>query len=144
MQKVLDFIAEHWSDFTRFNPASEGADIGLPHPYTAPCADESCREFRYWDTYFICRGLALQNRFELVRDNCENLIFEINEKGLIPGVNRLDHLSRSQPPFFGAMLELTGTVAREDRAWLRRAARTLEIELHHWKYRRRDRCGLTH
>lgn len=144
MQKVLDFIAEHWSDFTRFNPASEGAYIGLPHPYTAPCADASCREFRYWDTYFICRGLALQNRFELVRDNCENFIYEVNEKGLIPGVNRLDHLSRSQPPLFGAILELTGTVAREDRAWLRRAARTLEIELHHWKYRRRDRCGLTH
>lgn len=144
MQKVLDFIAQNWSGFTRFNPVSEEGRIGLPHPYTAPFADESCREFRYWDTYFICRGLVLQNRMELVRDNCEDFIYEINEKGLIPGVNRFDNLNRSQPPFFGVMLELTGTTAREDRAWLRRAARTLEIELHYWKYRRRDRCGLTH
>lgn len=144
MQKVLDFIAEHWSDFTRFTPVSEKEHLGLPHPYTAPLSDESCREFRYWDTYFISRGLALQNHFELVRDNCENFIYEINEMGMIPGVNRTDQLYHSQPPFFGAMLELTGTEAREDRDWLRRAARALEIELHFWKYRRRDRCGLTH
>jgi len=144
MQKVLDFIAENWPKATRFNPVSKDSMIGLPHPYTAFRADKSCQDFRYWDTYFICRGLALQNQFPLIRDNCEDLIYEVNEKGFVPGANRTDSLKRSQPPFFGAMLELTGREAREDRSWLRRATRTLEIELNHWKFRRRDRCGLNH
>ena len=144
MQKVLDYIAANWGNTTRFNPVSEGTLIGLPHPYTVPCADGAFQEFYYWDTYFTSRGLALQGHPELVRDNCENLIYEADELGFIPNGNRTYYLDRSQPPVFGAMLELTGSVYPEDRAWLRRAARALELELHFWKYRRRDRCGLTH
>ena len=45
MQKVLDYIAANWGNTTRFNPVSEGTLIGLPHPYTVPCADGAFQEF---------------------------------------------------------------------------------------------------
>ncbi|MBS1370654.1 MAG: alpha,alpha-trehalase [Lentisphaeria bacterium] len=142
MQKVLDYIAQGWEKTTRFNPVSEGTLIGLPHPYTVPCIRDSFQELYYWDTYFACRGMALQGRSELVRDNCEDFISEVNEFGFVPNGNRTYYLDRSQPPFLGAMIELTGAVCPEDRAWLRRAARALEVEMHFWKFRRRGECGL--
>ena len=142
MQKVLDYIARNWEKTTRFQPVSEGPLIGLPHPCTVSCLRDACREFRYWETYFSCRGLALQGHAELVRDNCENLISEVNEYGFVPAVNRTDSLDRSQPPFLGAMVELTARVCPEDRDWLRRSARALEVETQFWKFRRRGECGM--
>ncbi len=144
MQKVLEYIAENWKQITQFQPVSEGALIGLPHPYTVSGAGDGRREFRYLETYFACRGLALQGHAELVRDNCENLISEVNEYGFVPAANRADALNRSQPPFLGAVIELTCRVCSEDRDLLRRAARALEVETQFWKFRRRGECGMHH
>ena len=55
MQKVLDYIAANWGNTTRFNPVSEGTLIGLPHPYTVPCADGAFQGVYYLDTYFTSR-----------------------------------------------------------------------------------------
>ena len=142
MQKVLDYIARSWENTTQFQPVSEGTVIGLPHPCTVSCTGGEKAGFRYWETYFACRGLALQGHAELVRDNCENFLFEVNEYGYVPGCNRRDSLDRSQPPFLGAMIELTARVCPEDRDWLRRAARALEVETQFWKFRRRGECGM--
>ena len=79
MQKVLDFIARSWGKMTRFQPVSEGTLIGLPHPYTVSSSDGGNGKFHYLETYFISRGLALQGHAELVRDNCENLLYLVNE-----------------------------------------------------------------
>lgn len=142
MQKVLDYIARNWEKTTQFRPVTEGTLIGLPHPCTVSCIGEEPQEFRYRDVYFASRGLALQEHSELVRDNCENLISEVNEYGFVPAVNRTTVLDRSQPPFLGAMIELTARVCPEDRDWLRRAARALEVETQFWKFRRRGECGM--
>ena len=113
MQKVLDFIARSWGKMTRFQPVSEGTLIGLPHPYTVSGSDGGNGKFHYLETYFISRGLALQGHAELVRDNCENLLYLVNEYGFVPAANCTTCLDLSQPPFLGAMIELTARVCPE-------------------------------
>ena len=142
MQEVLDFIARSWGKMTRFQPVSEGTLIGLPHPYTVSSSDGGNGKFHYLETYFISRGLALQGHAELVCDNCENLLYLVNEYGFVPAASCTTCLDLSQPPFLGAMIELTARVCPEDRDWLRRAARALEVETQFWKFRRRGECGM--
>ena len=60
MQSVLEYIRKQWPETTRIHTESEGTLIGLPYPYTVPCARDAFQEMYYWDTYFTCRGLALQ------------------------------------------------------------------------------------
>ena len=142
--EILEHIRTHWSETVRFHPESEGTLLGLPHPYTVPCARDVFQELYYWDTYFASRGMALQKEAVQVRNNCDNFIFEIDRYGLVPNGNRTYFLNRSQPPFFGSLVELTLSLFPDDRAWLRHATAALEREMKFWREERRALCGLRH
>ncbi len=144
MQSVLEYIRKQWPETTRTNTKSEGTLIGLPFPYTVPCVRDSFQELYYWDTYFTCRGLALQGGAEQVRNNCRNFIHLIETYGFVPNGNRTYYLDHSQPPFFGPLLDLNLQLHPEERRELPRAVAALEKEMDFWKYHRRDRCGLEH
>ena len=64
------------------------------------------REMYYWDSYFTMLGLQASGRHDLVADMVENFAGLIDRYGHIPNGSRSYYLSRSQPPFFAAMVEL--------------------------------------
>ncbi|HKW39945.1 MAG TPA: alpha,alpha-trehalase TreF [Gemmatimonadales bacterium] len=81
--------------------------IPLPDSYVVPGG--RFREVYYWDSYFTMLGLIESGRTELVGHMLENFAHLIKTVGHIPNGNRSYYLSRSQPPFFGAMVALYAT-----------------------------------
>jgi alpha,alpha-trehalase len=95
-----------WPVLTR---APDSADprsslIPLPRPYVVPGG--RFREVYYWDSYFTMLGLIESGRTDLVRSMLDNFAYLVATLGHIPNGNRTYYLSRSQPPFFAAMVGL--------------------------------------
>ena len=65
------------------------------------------REMYYWDSYFTMLGLAESGRRDLVTDMVRDFAYLIDTYGHVPNGARTYYLSRSQPPFFFAMVGLT-------------------------------------
>ncbi len=140
-QSILEFIASRWDKTTRTNVESKGNLIGLPYPYTVP-ALEAFQELYYWDTYFAARGMIPQGFAAQVKNNCDDFIYEIEQFGFIPNGNRTFYLNRSQPPYFGSLVELVHGHFK-DIEWLRKAVAALEKEQAFWTTRRKLPCGLS-
>ncbi|HVI57555.1 MAG TPA: alpha,alpha-trehalase TreF [Luteimonas sp.] len=83
--------------------------LPLPKPYVVPGG--RFNEIYYWDSYFTMVGLEESGRHDLVVDMLQNFAWLIDHYGHIPNGNRSYFLSRSQPPFFAAMVDL---VAQKD------------------------------
>jgi alpha,alpha-trehalase len=78
--------------------------LPLPHRYIVPGG--RFREIYYWDSYFTMLGLEQSGRHDVAVDMVRNFAFLIDRYGHVPNGNRSYYLSRSQPPFFAAMLNL--------------------------------------
>jgi alpha,alpha-trehalase len=78
--------------------------IALPYRYIVPGG--RFNEIYYWDSYFTMQGLEESGRHDLTMDMIANFGWLIDQFGHIPNGNRSYFLSRSQPPFFAAMIEL--------------------------------------
>ena len=78
--------------------------LPLPKPFVVPGG--RFREIYYWDSYFTMLGLIASGRQDLTLDMVTNFSHLIDTYGLIPNGNRTYYLSRSQPPFFFAMVAL--------------------------------------
>jgi alpha,alpha-trehalase len=78
--------------------------IPLPNPYVVPGG--RFREVYYWDSYFTMQGLVESGRTDLVRDMLDNFAYLVKTVGHVPNGNRTYYLSRSQPPYFAAMVSL--------------------------------------
>jgi alpha,alpha-trehalase len=104
-------IAQHidalWDHLTRDTPtaAPYSSLLALPRPYVVPGG--RFREVYYWDSYFTMLGLAESGRTELLSDMVQNFAYQIDAYGHIPNGARSYYLTRSQPPFFFAMVGLT-------------------------------------
>lgn len=101
---IEDYITNLWDHLTRMNQADQGSLIGLPRPYVAPGG--RFNELYYWDSYFTMLGLAESGRADLVEGMIENFTYLINSIGFIPNASRTYYLTRSQIPFFSAMVRL--------------------------------------
>ena len=99
-------ISSLWSVLRRQpEPALEGSSlITLPKPYIVPGGRFG--EIYYWDSYFTMQGLVKDKKMGLVTDMIDNFAYLIDTIGHIPNGNRTYYLSRSQPPFFAAMVQL--------------------------------------
>ncbi|MEH3115048.1 alpha,alpha-trehalase TreF [Pedobacter terrae] len=78
--------------------------LPLPKPYIVPGG--RFREIYYWDSYFTMLGLQKAGRTKTIKDMVDNFAYLINKYGFIPNGNRTYYLTRSQPPFFAAMVQL--------------------------------------
>ena len=101
---VSQHISKLWKVLERRNRLTRGSLIALPQPYIVPGGRFS--EQFYWDSYFIMLGLAADNRWDMVSNMMKNYAFMLRKFGFIPTANRTYFLSRSQPPFFAAMVRL--------------------------------------
>jgi len=105
-QDVCTHIDALWPVLTR-GPDSAVAGsslLPLPHLYVVPGG--RYREIYYWDSYFTMSGLETSSRSDLVDEMLANFAYLIDTYGHIPNGNRTYYLSRSQPPFFAAMVGL--------------------------------------
>jgi alpha,alpha-trehalase len=103
---VVDHIDRLWDVLTR-KPGAEplySSRLSLPQRYVVPGGRFS--EIYYWDSYFTMLGLQQSARHDLVTAMIDNFAFLIAQFGHVPNGNRTYYLSRSQPPFFAAMVEL--------------------------------------
>jgi alpha,alpha-trehalase len=110
-------IASHidglWDTLTRSTTSAPAfaSLLPLPQPYVVPGG--RFREIYYWDSYFTMLGLDQSGRHDLVENMVRDFAYLIDSYGHIPNGTRSYYLSRSQPPFFFAMV---GLLASDDPA----------------------------
>jgi alpha,alpha-trehalase len=111
-----EHIRALWPVLTRApdTPDPYSSLIPLPNEYVVPGG--RFREVYYWDSYFTMVGLIESGRTDLVRSMLDNFAYLVRTVGHIPNGNRTYYLSRSQPPFFAAMVGLYAEAADTARA----------------------------
>ncbi len=104
---IVAHIDGLWDALTRSSTAAPAYSslLTLPKPFVVPGG--RFREMYYWDSYFTMLGLAISGRHDLVSDMVEDFAHLIDTYGHVPNGTRTYYLSRSQPPFFFAMVGLT-------------------------------------
>jgi alpha,alpha-trehalase len=123
--------------------------VPLPKPYVVPGG--RFREVYYWDSYFTMLGLVENKRTDLVKNMLDNFAHLVTTVGHVPNGNRTYYLSRSQPPFFAAMVGLYATATDTAQAlpyldaleaehafWMEGAERLAPGEAHRRVVRLRD------
>lgn len=109
-------------------PRPHSSLLPLPYRYVVPGG--RFREIYYWDSYFTMLGLEESGRHDLALDMVKNFAHLIDRYGHVPNGNRSYYLSRSQPPFFAAMVSLIA--AREGEAVYARFLPQLAKEYEFW------------
>lgn len=109
----LQHLAAIWPHLTR--PADDPTEVStrfpLPHPYVV--VGGRFQEAYYWDSYFTQLGLLKTGQFGLVRNMLDNFAHAIATIGHIPNGFRSYFLTRSQPPFFAAMVQDYGRATQD-------------------------------
>jgi alpha,alpha-trehalase len=102
-----------WDQLTRNSATAPpySSLLPLPEPYVVPGG--RFRELYYWDSYFTMLGLVESGRHDLVEHMVRDFASLIDRYGHVPNGTRSYYLSRSQPPFFYAMV---GLLSAEDPA----------------------------
>ena len=108
---IVAHIDGLWDALTRTTTAAPpySSLLAMPAPYVVPGG--RFREMYYWDSYFTMLGLATSGRHDLVNGMVRDFAYLIDTYGHVPNGARTYYLSRSQPPFFFAMV---GLVSPED------------------------------
>jgi len=133
-QGVVSYIAQMWRVLARAPdpPGNSSRDysslLPLHHPYVVPGGRFS--EIYYWDSYFTMQGLVQDGRLDLARGMLANIADLIRSYGHMPNGNRSYYLSRSQPPYFAAMVELIAS--RDGDAVYRTCLPQLRAEYDFW------------
>jgi alpha,alpha-trehalase len=127
---VATHIDELWTVLERAPDQGQphSSLVPLPHRYIVPGG--RFREIYYWDSYFTMLGLEQSSRHDVAIDMVRNFAWLIDRYGHVPNGNRTYYLSRSQPPFFAAMVNLIA--AREGEAVYGRYLRQLQREYDFW------------
>src|ERR1700679_2001079 len=104
---ILAHIDGLWNTLTRTSATAPpySSLLTLPEPYVVPGG--RFREMYYLDSFFTMLGLAESGRGDLVKDMVRDFAHLIDTYGHVPNGARTYYLSRSQPPFFFAMVALT-------------------------------------
>jgi alpha,alpha-trehalase len=110
---ITRHIDSLWDQLTRATNTAPpySSLLPLPEPYVVPGG--RFREMYYWDSYFTMLGLIESGRHDLVEHMVRDFAYLIDTYGHVPNGTRSYYLSRSQPPFFYAMV---GLLTAEDPA----------------------------
>lgn len=105
-QHVRDHIEALWPILARMPSAGiVGASIiPMPRVYVVPGGRFG--ELYYWDSFFTMLGLVGCGHDHLALGLVENFASLVERFGHVPNGNRSYYLTRSQPPFLCAMVEL--------------------------------------
>ncbi len=143
-KKILEYIKDGWDKTTRYNPKDipDGAKTlyGVPYPYVVPAVG-AFEELYYWDTYFANKGLELSDKWDLAKNNTDNILFMIERFGCMKNSNREFHSGVAQPPFASIMVRDVFEHYK-DKTWLFGAFNTLKKEYNFWMSERMTPIGL--
>ncbi|PSJ40638.1 trehalase [Sphingomonas deserti] len=106
-QDLRRHMQQLWPMLVRQPNAAQpgGSALPMPAPYVVPGG--RFREMYYWDSYFTMLGLAADKQAPLIESMLDDFVAVIEHHGRIPNGMRTYYLSRSQPPFFALMLDLS-------------------------------------
>lgn len=90
-------LCRRMKDDVRKNPDRYSL-IHSAYPFVAPGG--RFREFYYWDTYWIIKGLLASEMYNSTKSIILNLADMIRRFGFVPNGGRIYYLHRSQPPLF--------------------------------------------
>ncbi|XP_050309370.1 trehalase-like [Anthonomus grandis grandis] len=93
------------------------------------------KEFYYWDSYWILKGLLLTDMKETAKGVIDNFLFMVSTYGFIPNGGRVYYLNRSQPPVLTLMMK-DYIKYTKDFEFLRQNIHVLEQELQFWLKKR--------
>lgn len=141
-ETIKNFIAQHWDNCIRQNKEGNETLIGVPYPFVVP-SEVTFDELYYWDTYFTNKGLLLDGRADLAKNNTDNILYIVDKFGFMPNANRFCFLRQSQPPFLSKMVRDVYHYYG-DPVWLRSAYDVLKKEYHFWMTYRISEIGLNH
>lgn len=89
------------------------------------------REFYYWDSFWIIRGLLISEMYTTAKGMLENFVSVVERFGCVPNGGRVYYSGRSQPPLmipmFKEYLDATG-----DLKFIRDNLAVLEREFQYW------------
>ncbi|PZU59527.1 MAG: trehalase [Sphingobium sp.] len=104
---LRDHVRALWPTLVRQPVTAKpgGSALPMPAPYVVPGG--RFREMYYWDSYFTMLGLAVDGQQPLVETMLVDFVATVETHGHIPNGMRTYYLSRSQPPFFALMLDLS-------------------------------------
>jgi alpha,alpha-trehalase len=108
-------------------PVAGSSALPLPAPYVVPGG--RFREIYYWDSYFTMLGLKVDGQQPLVESMLDDFTSLIERYGHIPNGTRTYYLSRSQPPYYALMLDLS---TNTDPAVAKRRLAALRAEHAYW------------
>ena len=103
---ITRHIDSLWDQLTRSTSTvpKYSSLLPIPEPYVVPGG--RFRELYYWDSYFTMLGLVESGRHDLAENMVRDFAYLIDTYGHVPNGTRSYYLSRSQPPFFYAMVGL--------------------------------------
>ncbi len=129
-QSVDAYLRQMWTVLRRAPDRDQPGSSLLPlrHPYIVPGGRFD--EIYYWDSYFTMLGLMQHGQDALAASMLANMADLIDRYGHVPNGNRTYYLSRSQPPFFAAMVTLVAE--REGAGIYRRYLPEMEAEYRYW------------
>jgi len=103
--------------------------IYVPHPVIVPGG--RFREFYYWDSYWIIRGLLLSEMYATVKGMLGNFFSIVESYGCIPNGGRIYYSKRSQPPLLIPMMK-SYLDATNDVKFLKANIDIMEKEFQYW------------
>lgn len=103
--------------------------IHVDHPVIVPGG--RFREFYYWDSYWIVRGLLLSQMDKTTRGMLENFLSIVDRFGFIPNGGRIYYSMRSQPPLLCGMIK-SYIDATKNIEFAMNSVETLEKEFQHF------------
>ncbi|XP_051895879.1 trehalase [Pristis pectinata] len=105
------------------------SQIYVPNPLVVPGG--RFREYYYWDSYWIIKGLLISEMSKTAKGMIENFLYLIHRFGFIPNGGRVYYQRRSQPPFLALMVE-SYILATNDKAFLTECIGLLDKEYEYW------------
>ncbi|CAK9805141.1 unnamed protein product [Anthophora quadrimaculata] len=103
--------------------------IYVPNPVIVPGG--RFREFYYWDSYWIIKGLLLSEMYVTAKGMLSNFVSIVDKIGFIPNGGRIYYAMRSHPPLLIPMVDVY-VQATNDYQWLEENLYLLEKEFDFW------------
>ncbi|CAG4962138.1 unnamed protein product [Colias eurytheme] len=103
--------------------------IYVDNPFIVPGG--RFREFYYWDSYWIIKGLLLSEMRSTAKGMVTNFLDVVDRIGFIPNGGRIYYKMRSQPPLLIPMVKLIYDDS-SDLEYLRMHIHTLDREFDYW------------
>ncbi|XP_017044763.1 uncharacterized protein LOC108090540 [Drosophila ficusphila] len=86
--------------------------IYVPNPFIVPSSE--CREYRYWDSFWIVRGLLQCGMHSTARGMIDNYLSLVKEYGFVPGCGRIYCSGRTNPPLLIMMVKAYVEVTKDE------------------------------